>query len=398
MEQGFKVPESEIDHRKIRIQAKLQKAGVDGLFIVQPVDMFYFSGTTQNGFLYIPSEGDMLLFIKQWFLIAQKESPVKNIIEIKSIEEIPGLISDFYGRLPSALGFEFDVIPVNTSNFYRSIFSDQNCVDGSPYILKVRTIKSDWEIAQMERTGRLFNKTFEYAKKAIRPGLSEMEFAGMMEAFAGNYSPGAFVRVRDIHTEGYPWHILSGKSGGMVGLLDSPASGEGTSAAFPCGAGSKLLAANEPIMIDFAFELNGYHMDVTRMFSIGAMPDRAMKACQGAMEIHNAVLEIAKPGVTVDALFRHSVSCAQILGYAEPYLGPLGYKVSFIGHGIGLELIEGPIIARNKKDRLEPGMTFALEPKMVFENEFAAGIESVFLVTETGHRLISQVPVEVFIC
>lgn len=394
----MKVPKSEVDHRKIKIQAQLQKVGVDGLFIVQPVDLFYFSGTTQNGFLYIPCEGDPLLLIKQRLFVAKKESAVKNIIEFNSIEEIPSLISDFYGQLPSVLGFEFDVIPVNTFNYYRSIFSDQNCVDGSPYILKVRRIKSDWEVEQMESTGHLFKKTFEYAKTAIRPGLSEMEFAGMMEAFARNYSPGAFVRVRDIHTEGYPWHILSGKSGGMVGLLDSPASGEGTSAAFPCGAGSKPLAANEPIMIDFVFELNGYHMDVTRMFSIGAMSKRAMKACQGAMEIHNAVLKIVKPGVTVDELFRHSVSCAQNLGYAEPYLGPPGYKVSFIGHGIGLELIEGPIIAGNKMDRLEPGMTFALEPKMVFENEFSAGIESVFLVTDEGHRLISQVPVEVFIC
>ena len=145
----MKVPKSEVDHRKIKIQAQLQKVGVDGLFIVQPVDLFYFSGTTQNGFLYIPCEGDPLLLIKQRLFVAKKESAVKNIIEFNSIEEIPSLISDFYGQLPSVLGFEFDVIPVNTFNYYRSIFSDQNCVDGSPYILKVRRIKSDWEVEQM---------------------------------------------------------------------------------------------------------------------------------------------------------------------------------------------------------------------------------------------------------
>jgi Xaa-Pro aminopeptidase len=72
--------------------------------------------------------------------------------------------------------------------------------------------------------------------------------------------------------------------------------------------------------------------------------------------------------------------------------------VAFIGHGVGLELIEPLFIAKGKKDRLEPGMTFALEPKMVFQNEFAAGVESVFLVTQTGHRLLSKVPVQVFVC
>ncbi|MDY6793121.1 MAG: Xaa-Pro peptidase family protein [Thermodesulfobacteriota bacterium] len=394
----MKVPKSELDHRKINIQAQLQQAGIDGLLITQSVDMLYFSGTRSNGFLYIPCEGDPLLLIKQRRFVEKKEFAVKNMVGFKSIGEIPNLISDFYGRLPSVLAFELDVLPVNNFNRLRGIFTEQNCVDGSVYILKVRRIKSNWEIEQMENTGRVFKKTFEYAKAAIRPGLSEMEFAGMMEAFARNHSPDAFIRVRDIHTEGYPWHILSGKSGGMVGLLDSPASGEGTSAAFPCGAGSKRLAANEPIMIDFVFELNGYHMDVTRMFSIGAMPKRAMKACQGAMEIHDNVLKIVKPGVTVDELFRYSVSCARRLGYEEPYLGPPGEKVSFIGHGIGLELIEGPIIAENKQEKLEPGMTFALEPKMVFKNKFSASIESVFVVTDEGHRMISQVPVEVFIC
>jgi Xaa-Pro dipeptidase len=83
------------------------------------------------------------------------------------------------------------------------------------------------------------------------------------------------------------------------------------------------------------------------------------------------------------------------LGYAESYLGIPGHKVSFIGHGIGLEIVEPRIIARNRKDRLEPGMVLVLDPKLVYENEFCAGIESVFLVTKTGTRLISKVPVEV---
>jgi len=399
MMEDFKVPASETQQRKEKVQKELQNNGIDGLFIVQRVDLFYFSGTSQDGFLYLPAEGETLLFIKRYMSGVHKKSSIKNTVEIGSIEEVPALITDFYGHPPRVLGFEFDVLPVRDFNFYRNLFSHQECVDGSPSILKVRMIKSDWEIAQMERIAELTRKIFEYMKSTIRPGLTEMEFAGIFEAFAGKLSHRvAKVRVRDYQTEGYPWHVLSGKSGGMVGLLDSPASGEGTSAAFPCGAGSKRVAANEPIMIDFAFELNGYHMDETRMFAIGSMPDRAMKASKAAIEIHDAVLDKVKPGITVDQLFRHSVSKAESLGYAEPYLGPPGYKVTFMGHGIGLELIETPVLAKNKGDRLEPGMTFALEPKMVFQSEFAAGIESVFVVTETGCRLISKVPVEIFIC
>jgi Xaa-Pro aminopeptidase len=89
---------------------------------------------------------------------------------------------------------------------------------------------------------------------------------------------------------------------------------------------------------------------------------------------------------------------ATSLGYAETYLGPPGYKVSFIGHGVGLELIEPPLIAKNREEQLQSGMTIALEPKIVFQNEFIAGIESVLLVTESGSRLISKLPTEIFSC
>ncbi len=225
-----------------------------------------------------------------------------------------------------------------------------------------------------------------------------MEFAGLFETYARKLGHAAGIRVRHYQTEGYPWHILSGPSGSMPGLLDSPASGQGTSAAFPVGAGHKKLLAGEPIMVDLASVLNGYHLDETRMFALGSMPAKAMRVCRAAIEIHDRILEKAKPGATLGELFDLSVRLAEKLGFAESYLGIPGHKVSFIGHGIGLEIIEPYIIARSRHDPLEPGMTFALEPKFVCENEFSAGVESVFVVTENGARLISKVPVDVFIC
>ncbi|RPI76581.1 MAG: aminopeptidase P family protein, partial [Desulfobacteraceae bacterium] len=141
-----------------------------------------------------------------------------------------------------------------------------------------------------------------------------------------------------------------------------------------------------------------YHMDVTRMFAMGSMPDEALRAYEAAIEIHIEVIARAKPGVSLEELFNYSVSKAGELGYADTYLGPKGYQVTFIGHGVGVELVEAPLIAKGKKDLLEAGMTFALEPKIVYQDQFIAGIESVCLVTDTGCRLLSPVPVEVFKC
>jgi Xaa-Pro aminopeptidase len=151
-------------------------------------------------------------------------------------------------------------------------------------------------------------------------------------------------------------------------------------------------------MVDFGSVMNGYHMDETRMFAIGRMPEPALRICRAAIELHQAALENARPGTSAGGLFDLVEKMACSLGFEDCFLGPPGRKVSFIGHGIGLELIEPPIIARGRNTPLEAGMVLALEPKFVLEDRFAAGIESVFEVTDTGGRLLSSVPVEIFIC
>jgi Xaa-Pro aminopeptidase len=392
------IPSSEIQKRISSVQTGLQQAGLEGLLVVQRVDLFYLSGTAQNGLLYIPQEGDPLLLIRKYLPRARQESPLIHIMGLESVKQTPTALQDFYGRLPHRLGLELDVMPANEFAFYRGLFPRQECVDGSPVILRTRAIKSDWELAQMEQTARRTWGVFQFIGENLTPGLTELESTGIFEAYARKLGLGARLRIRDYQTEGYPWHLLSGASGGVVGLLDSPASGDGPSAAFPCGAGKRPLEKNEPILVDFAAAFCGYHMDETRMFAIGGMPQEAVDAVKAAVEIHNQILERIRPGALMSDIFHFSVTRADALGYGRQYLGPPGHKVRFVGHGIGLELIEPPMIAENSDQPMEVGMTFALEPKLVFENQFAAGVESVLAVTEKGCRLISQVPVKTFLC
>ncbi len=390
-------PASEINSRISGAQKQMQSSGINALLVVQRMDLFYFSGTAQNGYLYIPAEGEPLLMIKKYLPRAEAESPIKNIICIASVKELPGKIADIYGKLPESIGFEFDVMPVREFEYLKSILKIKNCRDGSGLIHACRMIKSDWEIENIRHCAVLAKRTFEYIEQELRAGISELEFAGMYETYSRSIGHQARLRMRDYQAEGYNWHILSGKSGGMVGLLDSPASGEGTSAAFPCGGGRKKIRKNEPIMIDIGIVFNGYHIDETRMFAIGSMPKKAMKASEAAIEIHGSIIEKAVPGTTAGELYEHSVDKAKALGFGDQYLGPEGYKVTFVGHGIGLEVVEHPVIARNRNDVLQPGMVFSIEPKLVFKDKFSAGIESVFAVGEKGSRLITMTPVKVIV-
>jgi len=397
MSAPFIIPAIEIERRIRCLQENMQQTEIEAILIVHRVDLLYFAGTAQNGFLYIPAQGDPLLLIKRYAPRAREESSIAHIIEIASPKEVPGRIVDVYDRLPVTLAFELDVLPVTHYHFYRQLFPVKKHLDGSYLIHQVRSIKSPWEIEQMDNTARLSARTFEYIQSHLKEGYTEMEFAGMFEAFARKIGHGGKLRVRDYQSEVYPWHVLSGPNSGKMGLLDSPFSGEGTSVAFPVGAGFRKMMSNEPILIDLGFVYNGYHMDETRMFAIRAMPKKALAASMAAMEIHDEILETARPGIPINELFETSVAKAKALGYAETYLGPPGYKVSFVGHGIGLDLVEQPIISPKNHDPLQPGMTFAIEPKINFINEFGAGIESVFSITETGCRVITRVPKKVFI-
>ncbi len=397
-EPSFRVPAGEIAGRLARLQEAMQAAGLEAVFLVQTVDRFYFSGTAQDAFLFVPAEGPPLLFVRRFAPRAREESPLAEILPIESVRRIPVLLKERLGRLPARLGLELDVLPVNDFRFWRGLLEPRECPDASPLLLRLRGRKSAWEIARLEETAEMSARTFAHMREILAPGLTEMEFASRAEAYARGLGHAGLLRVRGFNALGYPGHVLSGPNGGRPGMLDAPASGSGTSCAFPAGAGPRRLRPREPILVDFGSVKNGYHLDEARMFAIGGLPPEEHSACRAAILIHDRLIAAARPGVTAGALFEEALRLAGEMGLAEAFLGPPGHKVRFVGHGIGLELVEPPFLARGHKTPLEEGMVFALEPKLVFEGRFAAGVESVFVVTAAGGRLISRVPVDVFLC
>jgi len=220
----------------------------------------------------------------------------------------------------------------------------------------------------------------------------------MFEAFSRKHGHSGKLLLRHYRSEGYPFHLMSGISGGLPGAMDSPVCGTGTSAAFPFGAGHKKINANEPVLIDFGAVLNGYHMDETRMFAISSMPDKAKRASYATIEILDHLVSFMKPGIPMSEVYQKSVDQAVSMGFEEEYLGLPTHKARFIGHGIGLEITESPVLSQGNQDLLKTGMVLAIEPKMLYKNKFAAGIESVVCITELGAELISTTEQSVFIC
>ncbi|MBU0970108.1 MAG: Xaa-Pro peptidase family protein [Proteobacteria bacterium] len=391
-------PESEILARIHTLKTHMEGAGVQAILLTHKPDIYYFSGTAQDCYLYVCLDRDPLLFVKRYLPRANLESSIKDILPIQSVKEIPLKIMDARQKLPSTLGLAFDVVPVREYQFYKGLFKGTRFVDATPLVEACRQIKSMYEIQQMEAVAQVSKKTFDFMAHTLAPGISEMEFCGQVEAFARSCGHTGKLQMRHYRSEGFSFHLMSGKSGGLAGGLDSPVCGTGSCTAYPFGAGPKLICENEPVLIDLGTMVRGYHMDESRMFVLGKMEPCAMAASLAAMEILNLIQKAMIPGAVITDVFDASVSAAQTLGYETEYLGLPHLKSRFVGHGIGLELVENPILGKGRSTRLAPGMVFAVEPKFIFKDRFAAGVESVILVTETGSRFLSQTAHRVFCC
>ena len=391
-------PKAEILSRINTVQEQMAALHLDALFLTHKPDIYYFSGTAQDCYLYIEKDHDPVLFVKRYLPRAQQETALKNIEPIKSIKDIPKLIEYCFKKQPGTCGLSFDVVPVKDFHFYKSLFNNTHFVDGSPVIEVCRQIKSPWEIQQMKKAALVSKQTFGFMEENIKPEISEMEFCGMFEAYSRTLGHSGKLLTRYYRSEVFPFHLMSGRNGGVPGALDSPLCGTGTSNAYPYGAGPKLINKNEPILIDFGTIVHGYHMDESRMFVIGKLPEKAEDASKASIEILYTLLDEMKPGIPMGEIFESAVNIAKNLCLEDQFLGLPNLKSKFIGHGIGLELVENPILAKGRKTLLKSGMIFAVEPKFIFEHQFAAGIESVIHITKNGSEFLSSTENKIFSC
>jgi Xaa-Pro aminopeptidase len=184
-------------------------------------------------------------------------------------------------------------------------------------------------------------------------------------------------------------HVLAGDSGSVITFLDSPHGGNGNTPAMAQGAGFRRIKINEPIGIDYGVAVNGYISDQFRTYVIGELSDTLKKAHDCSREIHLLLAQEAKPGVSCAQLYDRAKQKATEAGYGDFFMGYGEGQVQFIGHGIGLEIDEYPVISTRFDGILEEGMVFALEPMFVLPEQGVVGLEDDYLVTSEGLKRLT---------
>lgn len=389
-------PPEEIRSRISRLQRKMSEKGMDLVLLLQNVDLFYFSGTIQKGYLFVPAEGKALLFVQKDYGRAVHETPL-TCVRLDSLKDLPALVQEHRIKGHRA-GMELDVIPVSLFNRIKAIFKDWEIVDVSSEIKEIRSIKSDYEIEQLRMSGRIIDEVFSQAKNHIREGMTELALDGILTSIGRAHGHQGFLRMRGINQEMMNIHVLSGESASVTSFCDTPLSGFGLTPAIAQGSSTRRISKDQPVVIDYGGGYNGYVTDETRTFVIGKLKDPLEKAYQVALEMIEEVESSVKPGDSPAHLYERCLKIADLAGFAEHFMGHGEGQVGFVGHGLGLEINEWPIIGRGYRKPLQVGNVFAFEPKFAFPGEGAVGIELDYVVRENGLERVTRFPKKLVVC
>jgi len=389
---GELTPKEELEKRIFNLKKKMEAKGVDLSLIIQNVDLFYFAGTVQKGALIVPVDGEPMLFVERNADRVRYETPF-DFIPIKRERDIRDILNE-RGIKGTTLGMEFDVVPVALFERWRDILKIGNVVDISNEIKDLRLIKSLFEIEQIKKSGEVTSFVLGRARDVIKEGMTELEIDAILGAEGRKKGHQGFLRMRGLNQEMMNIYITHERSCTIPSSGDVPIAGVGITHAIAQGASMNVIRKGIPILLDYGGGYNGYITDETRAYVIGNIDEFFRKPYDIAREIVETTMDFAKEGINGKEVYERAHSIVKKASLDDHFMGHGKGKVGFIGHGLGLEINELPVITPRHSIILQEGMVFAFEPKFIFPGRGAIGIEVDFIVRKDCLERVTDAPID----
>lgn len=383
------VLKTESEARIGRLQELLGKEAIGGALFVYPIDIYYFTGARQNAVLWVPADGEPTLFVKKSLMRAREESCLHDIRPYPASREF----ADFFDKKISRIGLTFDILPVLLYQYYARLLAGRELVDLSDINRQMRSLKSPWELDQLRESSRRLCGVFREIPSFARRGMSERELAAEIEYRLRTRWSEGHLRMRAFNQE-ITGLAVSGASAAAPGCFDGPVTGRGLSCASPYGPSEALIEEDTPILIDYPGVFNGYIVDMSRIFIFGKLAPEMRRAFEVSLDIQAWLIDNIRPGAIGEDLYSGAAAIADSAGLRDYFMGHPGEQARFVGHGVGLELDELPVLARKFKTPLQEGQAIAIEPKFVFPGRGVVGIENTVAVTNSGCERLTDLPDE----
>lgn len=364
--------------RQQRLQSAMQSMNIEGCILTTAVNVFYMTGMVYNGYYYLPIEGQPVHFVKR-----PEDVSFDNTIYIRKPEQITDELKNLGRSIPQSILIETDVISFGECSRLLNTFSLKEAANASTLMRKVRSVKTEFELEQVRLCARKHEAVYKMIPSVYKDGMTDIEFQIEIERLMRLHGSLGLFRSYGENMDIYMGSLLTGENAEAPSPFDFALGGAGTSPILPLGASGQKIKKGNTIMVDMAGNYTPWMTDMTRVFSVGKTLDLAYRAHQVSIEISNKVMDIAKPGISCAELYNIAME-AVVKNNLEAYFMGTKQQAKFVGHGVGLEINEPPVLTPRSKELLEPNIVFALEPKFVIPEVGAVGIENTYLVTQDG--------------
>lgn len=368
----------ELKLRWNKIQQNMSDVHADGLLICDNVNLYYVSGRIFRGYCYIPVKREPIFFVRRPLGLNGTQ-----VVYIRKPEEIGEYLQKNGIAFPDKLLLESDSISYSDYKRYETIFTPKEILNGTALLRRCRSIKTPYEIDLIRRSGELHAKAYETIPSLYRKGMTDVEFSIELEHECRKLGSLGIFRIFGQSMEIFMGSVLAGDNADTPSPYDFAMGGAGLDVSLPVGCNGTVLTEGMSLMVDMGGNFTGYMTDMTRTYAIGSVQELALKAHETSIAIHQAIAAKARPGVAAKDLYELAAEMANHAGLSDYFMGHR-QKAGFIGHGVGIEINEAPVLAPRSRDILAEGMVFALEPKFVIPGTGALGIENTYVVTADG--------------
>jgi Xaa-Pro aminopeptidase len=345
--------------RAERLVELIAERELDQLFVSDLTNVRYLSGFTgTNGACLVGRE--QRIFFTDFRYTDRAEREVGEEWERPEAER--ELVPQIAARMSGKVGFEDAKLSVRQlARLEAAVGENVDLVPAGDLVEQLRAVKEPEEIERMAAASEVADDVFRWALQSGLAGHTERDVARAVEA-----------RIRELGAEpSFPPIIAAGENGALP----------------HAEPGDREIGSGELVVFDMGAELDGYCSDGTRTFATGEPGDEAREVYDLVLTAQLASLagiRVGASGKEIDAVAREMLTEA---GHGDQF----GHG---LGHGVGLEVHEGPRLATTSEDELRAGNAVTVEPGIYVPGRFGVRIEDLVVLTADGYRNLSGTPKE----
>jgi Xaa-Pro aminopeptidase len=371
------------------LRQRMRDIGIDVAVLSHPRDVLYYAGTARPATLVVGMD-DAVVLVRRGVEQARREVTVE-LRPGGGFRRVAEVVTG-QPRTHGTVGVAMDVLPANLYLRLREVLPGWEVRDLSDLVLTQRMVKDADEVAATEQAAAVADLGHAAFAQMLQSGVTELELAAKVEAAIRRAGHEAYQPLRHPGARGGGVLLASGEHLTVRGGHGLVVTGAGLSAASPYGASHRQVHAGDLLVLDIGSIVGGYTADESRTYVVGGPTAQQQALFEVTMAAEAAVFATLRPGTPIPQVY---AAAKQVVSRgAAPHFGRDELVLpGFVGHGIGLELDEPPVLWEREERPVEEGMVLAVEVEVSAPDlGLMTKLEDTVVVEADGPRVLTAAP------